>query len=101
MNCKPSKCRASCCHNIPLPLGYLQRFADKIVNEVLYTEHLGGTAELPDSELAVTSENLQDNRCPFLKRNCKCAIYADRPQICRMFGETDHPLMKCRYLNQK
>lgn len=100
MRCKLHKCKASCCHNIPLPIGYLRKYADKIVNEVIGTEYVGRNESrgLPESELAVTSENPHDNKCPFLKKNYKCNIYSERPEICKIFGNGTHPLLKCEYI---
>ena len=34
-----------------------------------------------------------DGWCPFLKANKRCAIYHDRPEVCRLFGTI--PELKC------
>lgn len=33
--------------------------------------------------------------CPFLKEDLKCAIYEDRPDLCKKFGDESHPAMCC------
>lgn len=37
---------------------------------------------------------LQSFSCPFVRPN-GCAIYDDRPTVCRLFGAVDHPDMTC------
>ena len=37
----------------------------------------------------------KDLSCPFLKEDLSCAIYEDRPNICRKFGDETHILMSC------
>ncbi|WP_226780302.1 YkgJ family cysteine cluster protein [Oceaniglobus trochenteri] len=42
----------------------------------------------------VARRALETGDCPFLRQG-KCSIYETRPTVCRLFGATDHPLMKC------
>lgn len=88
--CKVSKCRASCCYNIPFENNELERFASLIVNPVIGTFPLGG------GRVAVTDRRMDRNKCPFLREDCRCNIYESRPEICRMFGEIE-PL-PCNYM---
>jgi Fe-S-cluster containining protein len=37
----------------------------------------------------------EDALCPFLKENLECAIYEDRPEICKKFGDESHWTLKC------
>lgn len=90
MKCRLSKCNARCCYNIPFDKGELDIFADKIVNRVLYTLPLKGAL------WAFTNENPKLNKCPFLRKDCKCNIYENRPEVCRLFGEIDK--LSCRFL---
>ncbi len=81
MKCKISHCKASCCYNIPFQAEELERFADKIVTPVIGFYFLNG------AKVAVTNQDWQQNKCPFLTEECKCNIYESRPEICRCFGE--------------
>lgn len=37
---------------------------------------------------------LDTQTCPFVQKS-GCAIYEDRPTVCRLFGAVDHPAMVC------
>ncbi len=55
-----------------------------------------------DDEVIVT--NTKTGRCAFLDENALCGIYEERPEVCRLFGDsekskTDYVLM-CPYLRQ-
>lgn len=92
MKCKLSKCNAHCCYNIPFDRNELERFADKIVNPVLFTAPLGAAV------VAFTNENIGQNKCPFLRRDFKCNIYDNRPGVCRLFGEIER--LPCEFLKK-
>ncbi len=98
MKCRINKCKATCCYNIVLPVGLLERFADKIVNNVEYTLEMPYNPEFPPSLMAWTSDDPSTNKCPFLRSDCKCNIYEDRPDICRRFGDGSHPMLTCQFL---
>ena len=95
MKCRLYKCKAACCYNIALPIGMLEEFADKVVNKVVRTTPMPFNPEFPPSVRVETSERTFDNKCPFLRADCKCNIYEHRPPICRMFGDGSHPLLTC------
>lgn len=96
--CRTHKCHAACCYNATLPVGFIDRFAKKIVNPVISQLKLPLSDNVPErSELVYTSFVCDDNKCPFLRADCKCNIYEHRPLICRKFGEGGHPMLICRY----
>jgi hypothetical protein len=35
--------------------------------------------------------------CAALGADGRCAVYAHRPLVCRLFGAVDHPLMRCPF----
>lgn len=92
MKCRLSKCKAQCCYNIPFENNELERFHHKIVNPVL------AIVPICNLHLTMTSEKLEENKCPFLRQDGKCNIYENRPEICRMFGETER--LPCKYLKK-
>lgn len=96
--CRTYKCHAACCFNPPLPIGLVDRFADKVVNRVLYRDVMSISDNVPEpSEIVYTADNYNDNKCPFLRDDYKCNVYDNRPTICRLFGEKNHPLLRCGY----
>lgn len=96
--CKVYKCKASCCANVPLPIGFMEAYEEKIVTPIIGRTSLPYRHDLGMCELVFTDTAFEKNRCPFLRKDCKCNVYENRPRICRMFGEEDHPLLKCQYL---
>lgn len=109
MKCRITKCKAKCCYNVPFANGELTRYADKIVNPVLFSTEIHNGAQLAhipwtvkvdftlDEKLFVDryAQAMMKNKCPFLRHDCTCNIYENRPEICRLFGEIDE--LKCQY----
>ncbi len=40
-----------------------------------------------------------DRYCPFMGYDCKCAIYDERPELCRNFGVVEH--LGCPYIDKE
>jgi uncharacterized protein len=56
------------------------------------------------AQTADTITNLVDENiiswcamCPYARPGHGCAIYEDRPFICRLFGTSEHPMLKCHH----
>lgn len=92
MKCRISRCNACCCYNIPFDRNELIRFADKIVNPVLFTLPLGLAL------VAYTNEKPMLNKCPFLRKDFKCNIYDNRPDVCRKFGQIEE--LPCKFIKK-
>lgn len=92
MKCRLSKCNAQCCYNIAFNNNELERFKDKIVNPVL------GIVPIGALRVAFTSNDMENNKCPFLRHDYKCNIYENRPDVCRKFGEIDR--LPCRFIRR-
>lgn len=90
--CLLHKCKAYCCYNIAFEHGELDRFASKIVNPVIGFTPFGGV------KISMTSWDVNENKCPFLRSDMKCNIYESRPNVCRKFGEI--PELPCEYLKE-
>lgn len=85
------QCEAKCCSYVPIPQKIWQRNQHNIQREVIEKTKViradgNETAILPITE---------SGYCPFLKEDLSCAIYQDRPEICKKFGDESHPLMCC------
>ena len=45
--------------------------------------------------IAMTDMDFGRNKCPFLRPDCRCNIYENRPDVCRKMGEI--PELPCNY----
>lgn len=96
--CKTNVCHANCCYNVPLDKKLIGAYRKKIVNPIIrYSDEFGDANVV----LPITDESLAKNKCPFLRADCKCNIYLQRPQLCRMFGDNGKisKFLHCRYLH--
>jgi Fe-S-cluster containining protein len=92
MKCRIHKCKSACCYNLHFENGELERYADKIVNPVIgHTDFFG-------VDLVLTNEDIEKNKCPFLRADCRCNIYENRPDVCRMMGVTDR--LPCKWIKK-
>lgn len=105
--CDISKCHAACCYNVPHSKFTLFTNKKRTVNQ--YSHLL--EQEACDNEgrklfLPVVSTDSNKNKCPFLREDCKCNIYGNRPWLCRVFGTPPPDIrkskfLKCGWLNGK
>ncbi len=94
--CNIEKCKAICCYHVPIPEDYLKKFADKIVNEVIFTKKLPKGTYKGKHVLPITNVLSEyENKCPFLTITNKCAIYENRPPLCKEFGTLRKPGLIC------
>ena len=77
MKCKPN-C-GKCCTNIEIPHKIFNANKDKIQREIIELR------DYPNGYYPIT----KDKMCCFLTADKRCAIYPDRPEICRLYGESD------------
>ena len=91
--CDTAICHAECCGIVPIPNETLKQFAYLLRPDVKFTAVDEKTTVCVDKE----------NRCGFLTEDCKCAIYENRPEICRIFGNPGekHPCLTCSYKRKK
>lgn len=93
-HCDISICQAACCGPVPIPEGYLEIFKDRIREDSTIID-----SGIPNHKIVIDPDTL---RCGFMNKDLRCSIYDNRPDICRMFGDTreTHPMLKCHYLGQ-
>ncbi len=85
---------AECCGIVPIPRTLWQRKQHAIQREV--KSIFKPTDMMKDDDIEnVIFAITEDNYCPFLSQDLECAIYEDRPELCRKFGDESHPLMCC------
>lgn len=108
--CDVSKCHAACCYNVPMEKGYLSAYKKRIANKVMAIGQWGDEGKDAYAKrkmgdlgrahyLMITDKNPAKNKCPFLRADCKCNIYENRPVICRRYGQTPNErFLHCGYL---
>lgn len=94
----PCKGCGKCCYNVPIPKSYFTAFKNKIVTPF---DSAVGIGDLPKMGKDVIIPETKDGRCPFLTEKNRCNIYSVRPWICREFGESKEPLLRCSILEGK
>lgn len=100
--CDIKKCKGACCGSVPIPKSYFTALKNRLVRPILRFEDAGDNPELGGHNVvAITNEDIAENRCPFQRYDYRCNIYDRRPKICRMFGEGSHKYLQCGYLGQK
>ena len=82
------KCKAECCSVVPFDTEILKKH--KPIRNII---------ERIEFDDLVILETI-DNVCPFLGFDFKCSIYNDRPEVCKKFGNEEHFLMTCAYINK-
>ncbi|KKM85292.1 hypothetical protein LCGC14_1290630 [marine sediment metagenome] len=84
-------CKGMCCGVVPLPRILWQNKQHAIQRPV--KSLIKGTAGHGPRNIVIPIT--EDHYCPFLKKDLSCAIYEDRPEICRKYGDESHELMCC------
>lgn len=88
--CDVSICYAACCGIVPFSPAQFNGNKHLLQRKVEVVPFVGDTVVAVDENLV----------CGFLTQDFKCAIYDNRPEVCRLFarkGET-HPMLKCPHL---
>ena len=123
--CNIQKCKAECCAWVPLNENFIHKHEDKLQRPIYAMNILfEGTNGNNVGQCITNPEKLTDERrkelqanglkiepvhevyidkskqfCPFLTADCKCAVYQDRPELCKKFGSTteDDNTFTCHY----
>ena len=88
MNCEPllHKCRSECCGPCPIREEVYHRNRNRVAHEPAQ-EFVDGGRYVH----AIDSTGM----CVFRGDDFRCAIYDQRPRVCREFGRGHHPLLLC------
>lgn len=101
-----TKCKGECCTWVPLSIKFIKEHENKIQRKILCFEpHKDRhTVVYPIVEFAnhngiERAVDVTKQKCIFLDNNNRCAVYNDRPEICRLFGTTHQPdnTLTCHY----
>ncbi len=80
------KCKAQCCGIVPLPISLFTKY--KPVREIIEVQSV-------DNKTSIYLT--KDSYCPFLGKDFRCTVYADRPEVCKKFGDESHLMMTCKW----
>lgn len=83
------KCGARCCGIVPFKKSLWNK--KKSVTQRPYTEIIEGKSKEGKVVIPLTPDLL----CTFLKEDLSCAIYDERPEVCRKFGDETHAMLCC------
>ena len=88
------ECGARCCGIVPIPLSTWQKNQHNIQRTVKEKHKVLAGPRDGDQRKCILPIT-EDYLCPFLKKDLSCAIYHDRPEICRKFGDESHLMLCC------
>jgi Fe-S-cluster containining protein len=80
-NSWPCKMCGSCCTIMPMSEQLIDRFRDHFQRPVIEEQVFSANDGLMYIKIITP-----DKKCIFLKTDNKCAIYENRPEICKKFG---------------
>ena len=87
------RCKADCCGPTPFQREFIVANYANIPAGLEYKLKI-----IPGAEVVVPMT--EDNHCIFLNRQSfSCQIYAERPQVCREFGNESHRLLSCPHMD--
>jgi len=86
------ECKAKCCLCCPLPEDLVRDNQDKIQEQPVDVWKAPSYKGVPQC-LAPTPSL----KCCFLKDDYTCAVYDERPEICRMFGDESNCFLSCEF----
>jgi Fe-S-cluster containining protein len=88
IDCTKCPDKAGCCGILIFEKEFMEKFGDKLQGK-------------PEKKIEKGSSVVylyDDCRCPFLDRvKLRCAIYEDRPEICRKYGTGEDARILCPY----
>jgi Fe-S-cluster containining protein len=88
------KCEAKCCGIVPIPASIWQKNQHNIQRLVISKQRVMAGQNNQVARLSILPIT-EDFYCPFLKQDLSCAIYNDRSEICRKFGDESHLMLCC------
>lgn len=88
------KCEARCCGIVPIPVSTWQNNQHNLQQEIKEKRKAYATNKGGDRKTVIIPIT-ENGLCPFLRRDLACAIYKDRPEICRRFGDETDILLCC------
>ena len=87
------QCGAHCCGIVPIPLEIWEKNQNKIQKRVIDSHKAIGTKDNVQKTFVLPIT--EDYLCPFLQDDLQCAIYEDRPEVCRKYGDESALLLCC------
>jgi Fe-S-cluster containining protein len=80
---------------VPIPLVIWGKNQHNINRQPIETKKIYCTNKETKVKQTCILPITKDYLCPFLKDDLSCAIYNDRPDVCRKYGDESHPMLCC------
>ena len=91
------KCKADCCGVVPIPRETWDRNQHLLQQKVEHLTELKAKRKVLGIQIEemVVIPITKNFHCPFLKPDLSCAIYEERPDVCRKYGDDSHEMLMC------
>ena len=89
------RCQAHCCGIVPIPLRIWQKNQNNIHRQPTHKTDFVATNKATGLKERIVLPITDDLLCPFLKEDLSCAIYDQRPEVCKKYGDESVLLMCC------
>ena len=92
------QCHAACCGIFPIEKELYEKNIDKIVTKPIKIETYFDADPFDDNIKKDFIVPITENaKCCFLQSDYKCAIYEDRPTVCKVYGDESRPNLFCHW----
>ena len=91
------KCHACCCGMIPFEKKLYNDNVDKIITKPIKVNEFHELDPFDNKEKDFIIPITNNMTCCFLQDDYKCAIYDERPTVCKVFGDETVPALSCHY----
>ena len=91
------QCHAGCCGVIPFEKKMYEKHLTEIVTQPESLLESIETDPFDDLEKDFVIPWTKSGMCCFLQDDYKCAIYDDRPQVCKTYGDESISSLSCHY----
>lgn len=93
-----NKCKALCCKCVPIEKEIYERNRHRLLSEVKKELPFQGYDPHENTHKDLIIPETEDGYCPFLqKEGFRCGIQDDKPSLCKRYGTTEDPLLRCPF----
>jgi len=90
-------CHASCCGNFPIEKIFYEKNLDKIITQPIKIEEYYEPDPFDNIKKYFVLPLTESNKCCFVRSDYSCAIYDERPEVCKLYGGESRPYLFCHW----